>query len=72
MLVKNNMHTLIIPYGMQLVGKLLGSFPLLDKILDSLKLSFRTRFESARVVEYEARVGREYELIFDVVVSTLN
>ena len=56
---------------MQLLGKLFGSPPLLDEVLDDLKLVYRTCLESARVVEYEARVGPEYELILDIVVSAL-
>lgn len=57
---------------MQLLGKFFDRLPLLDEILDGLKLVFRTCLESARVMEYEARVGPEYELIFDIVVSALN
>ena len=57
---------------MQLLSKFFGRPPLLDEVLDDLKFVFRTCLESARVVEYKPRVGREYELVFDVVVSALN
>ena len=72
MMVKKGWYAPIIPYSVQLFGKLFGSSPLLDEVLDDLELFVRTRLESPRVVEYEPRVGREHELIIDVVVSALN
>ena len=56
---------------MQLFSQLHAFSPFGDERVYYLHFVDRARFESTRIVEYELRVTLEYQLVFDIMQSTL-